>query len=48
MEEVSYATAALAGHLKANGPPGWATLAAGLEKLLLMERVWLAAKREEM
>ena len=48
LEEVSYATAALAGHLKANGPPGWATLAAGLEKLLLMERVWLAAKREEM
>jgi hypothetical protein len=35
--------AALGGHQKHNGPPGWESLAAGYLKLLEFERGWLAA-----
>jgi hypothetical protein len=38
--DVSYAIAALAGHLKRNGPPGWLLLADGLYRLTESERVW--------
>jgi hypothetical protein len=40
--EASYAVAALAGHLRRNGPPGWRLLGEGLRELLRMEEVWLA------
>jgi len=43
LEEATYAIAALAGHLKRNGPPGWQTLAGGLQQLFLMEKAWTAA-----
>jgi hypothetical protein len=35
--------AALGGHQKHNGPPGWESLAAGYMKLLDFERGWVAA-----
>lgn len=35
--------AALGGHIKWNGPPGWQTLAAGYKEILAFERGWLAA-----
>lgn len=42
--EVYLAIAALGGHLKHNGDPGWSTLAYGLEKLETLTDGWLAAK----
>lgn len=42
-QEVLEVIAALGGHQKHNGPPGWETLAAGYMKLLEFERGWLAA-----
>lgn len=42
--EVYLAIAAMGGHIKYNGPPGWQTLAAGLEKLQTLTEGWLAAK----
>lgn len=42
-QEVLQVIAALGGHQKHNGPPGWETLAAGYMKLLEFERGWLAA-----
>jgi hypothetical protein len=42
-QEVLGVIAALGGHQKHNGPPGWETLAAGYMKLLEFERGWLAA-----
>jgi|tagenome__1003787_1003787.scaffolds.fasta_scaffold20773948_1 hypothetical protein len=36
--EAMLAVAALGGHIKNNGPPGWQVLGRGLEDLLLMER----------
>jgi hypothetical protein len=34
------AIAALGGHLKHNGPPGWQTLASGLHTLLILVAAW--------
>lgn len=42
--EIYLAIAALGGHLKHNGDPGWSTLAYGLEELEKLTRGWLAAK----
>jgi hypothetical protein len=36
------AVAALGGHLKRNGEPGWQVIGRGYEKLLLLEQGWLA------
>jgi len=44
LEAVMWAIASLGGHLKRNGPPGWQTLARGLEDLELMKLGWLAAR----
>lgn len=41
-KEVYLAIAALGGHIKNNGPPGWIVLQRGMEELLTMERGWLA------
>jgi hypothetical protein len=38
------AIAALGGHLKWNGDPGWQVIGRGYEKLLLLEEGWLAAR----
>ena len=35
-----YAIAGLGGHLKQNGPPGWQTLAAGMQELIVMADAW--------
>ena len=43
IEEAMYSIAAQGGHLKRNGPPGWQTLAKGLELLLSAEMGWAAA-----
>ena len=45
-EEALAAVAALGGHQKHNGPPGWQSLAAGYMKLLQFEQGWLAALAE--
>jgi hypothetical protein len=37
------AVAALGGHLKRNGEPGWQVIGRGYEKLLLLQQGWLAA-----
>ena len=37
--DVLFAVAGLGGHIKYNGPPGWRTLGAGMEKLLFAEYV---------
>jgi Transposase DDE domain. len=42
-QEVLEVIAALGGHQKHNGPPGWESLAAGYMKLLDFERGWVAA-----
>jgi hypothetical protein len=42
--EIYLAIAALGGHLKHNGDPGWSTLAYGLEKLETLTEGWIAAK----
>lgn len=42
-QEVLEVIAALGGHQKHNGPPGWQSLAAGYVKLHEFERGWLAA-----
>jgi Transposase DNA-binding/Transposase DDE domain len=42
--EVMLAIAALGGHLKFNGDPGWLTLARGYHELLTLTRGWTAAK----
>jgi hypothetical protein len=39
------AVAALGGHLKQNGRPGWIVLGRGYQQLLAMELVWQGAKR---
>lgn len=41
--DVLLAIAALGGHLKRNGPPGWQVLGRGFDKLLMIELGWLAA-----
>lgn len=42
--EIYLAIAALGGHIKYNGDPGWSTLAYGLEKLETLTEGWIAAK----
>lgn len=42
VQEALFAVAALAGHLKNNGPPGWQLLGRGLDQLLVMELGWNA------
>jgi hypothetical protein len=48
VEEACYAIAALGGHIRRNGPPGWRTLRDGMERLLLAELGWNARGREKM
>jgi hypothetical protein len=45
--DVLLAIAALGGHLKNNGSPGWLTLRRGFDKLLMYEIGWWAAKDAE-
>jgi len=42
VHEALTAIAAMGGHLRQNGPPGWLTLARGFEKLLYIEIGWCA------
>ena len=44
IKEAVWALAALAGHQKSNGPPGWLILRRGLEKLQMFEIGWRAAR----
>ena len=44
VREVYLAVAALGGHIKYNGDPGWSTLGYGLEKLETLTEGWVAAK----
>ena len=46
-QEVYTALAALGGHLRSNGPPGWIVLGRAFEKLLLLEQGWIAAQGAE-
>lgn len=39
------AIAALGGHIKNNGPPGWQVLARGYHHLLLLEIGWIAREK---
>jgi hypothetical protein len=47
-QEVYMALAALGGHLRSNGPPGWMVLGRAFEKLLVLEQGWAAAQGAEM
>jgi hypothetical protein len=42
--EIYFAVAALGGHIKYNGEPGWQTLSYGYEKLATLTEGWVAAK----
>jgi hypothetical protein len=39
-EEAAMALGELGGHLRSNGPPGWAILGRAMETLLVLERGW--------
>lgn len=41
------AVAALGGHIKNNGEPGWMVLGRGYDRLLAMETAWRAARRSD-
>jgi hypothetical protein len=43
-QEVYTALAALGGHLRSNGPPGWIVLGRAFEKLLVLGQGWIAAQ----
>lgn len=45
--EIYLAIAALGGHIKYNGNPGWRTLAYGFEELLTLTKGWVAAKFQQ-
>jgi hypothetical protein len=45
LRDALLAVAALGGHLKNNGEPGWLVLGRGMEELLKAEVVWTAALR---
>lgn len=45
-EEVLYAIAALGGHIRRNGPPGWMTLGRGYEELRIAAQGWAAAQAQ--
>ncbi len=47
VREAMLAIARLGGHIKNNGDPGWIVLGRGLEKLLILELGWKAAKRSD-
>ena len=44
VEQALLAIAALGGHIKNNGQPGWQVLGRGFPKLLNLEEGWTAAK----
>lgn len=46
IKETLLAIAALGGHLKNNGPPGWQILGRGYNELLSIERGWMARERK--
>ena len=45
--DVLLAVAAMGGHQRANGPPGWLILQRGMTRLLTLEEGWRAARGEE-
>jgi hypothetical protein len=45
VSEAIIAVAALGGHLKQNGPPGWKILSKGFTELLTLEKGWIAKER---
>jgi hypothetical protein len=47
VREAMLAIAALGGHIKNNGDPGWMVLGRGFQYLLILEEGWLAAKRSD-
>jgi hypothetical protein len=46
-KEALLALAALGGHLRSNGPPGWIVLGRAFDKLLVLEQGWVAAQSAE-
>jgi hypothetical protein len=42
--EVYMALAALGGHLRSNGPPGWIVRGRAHEKLLVLDQGWAASQ----
>jgi hypothetical protein len=46
-QDALLAVAALGGHIKSNGAPGWLILGRGYAELLLLTRGWLAAKLQQ-
>jgi hypothetical protein len=46
-KQVLLALAALGGHLRSNGPPGWIVLGRAFDKLLVLEQGWVAAQGVE-
>jgi hypothetical protein len=46
-QDILLAIAALGGHIKSNGPPGWQVLGRGLQRLLAYEVGWNAATRDQ-
>jgi hypothetical protein len=47
LEQAMDAVAALGGHIRNNGQPGWQVLGRGFHDLLIAERVWCAAKEAQ-
>lgn len=47
VREALYAVAALGGHLRNNGDPGWQVLGRGIEKLLVLEVGWNASRKRD-
>ncbi|MFT7578396.1 MAG: hypothetical protein ACI9MR_000054, partial [Myxococcota bacterium] len=45
LQDAMNAVAAMGGHLRRNGAPGWQTLARGLEDLTRYKRAWKAARK---
>ena len=45
VSQTLHAVAALGGHLRQNGNPGWLVLGRGMQKLLVMEAGWIAAEQ---
>lgn len=46
VRDIMHAIAAVGGHLKRNGDPGWITIGRGYQDFLLARRAWSAAKAE--
>ena len=44
-QEAFIALAALGGHLRSNGPPGWLVLGRGYDRLLILEQGWIAGEK---